>query len=288
MRLINYVRQIEVDLERDDGHAYSFKVTAPKSLHLKKAWQGIGVLYFSTSLELYGESASEKWSSALVISDPRPVEITHSPSGRSELRVVLSRDIPAVGVKTMWQGFLVAPALKLSLGGLRNDISLMLISGRSEVPQVSLESARLAFEQGKTRADIVIRAGHEMHCRGPVSEVRFAQLVLTRRPIHYTGNMRATERLAESTGAGIMTATWKPVVRTFPELVLICRPSTLLEADFDRIALHMEGDTESYPKSILRPFIFGDGRTCRYSLSLIVKKAALRRSHRIDTKVEVT
>jgi len=82
------------------------------------------------------------------------------------------------------------------------------------------------------------------------------------------------ETLGKLKGKGQISAAWKPVGRSFEELVLVFDPSTIcsFEANsmsFDRIPSHLSGGEFMYPGGI-DDYVIGDGIGVRYAIRLTV------------------
>ena len=99
------------------------------------------------------------------------------------------------------------------------------------------------------------------------------------------------ETLGKLKGKGQISAAWKPVGRSFEELVLVFDPSTIcsFEANslsFDRIPSHLSGSEFKHSGSI-DDYAIGDGTGVSHTIRLLLDRG-LRRHSSDEARLAVT
>lgn len=117
------------------------------------------------------------------------------------------------------------------------------------------------------------------------------QVILNRNPGPPVAGRGFDEILSEVRGAGIMSVTWKPVSRTFEDLVLAFYPSTVFSDDLytwglDRVARNL-GAPDQQDGEKRGDYVIGDGIGVNYTLRLRVDRG-LGRHDSDETRLTIT
>jgi hypothetical protein len=271
VQVLNLVREVEVvpDSARDSS---SFNIKAKDGLRIRKAVRGLGVLYFYWSGGVW--SPRPQWNKSLLISRSVPVDIPDSsksnePSVRFEFREKMAC---SGAVSPELGGFLVAPTIKLDVAEGK-DIAAMLISPRPGPASVMLGKSALSIPSEGSGVKVELSSGDELRCEGTLSgNWLSAQLLVTRNSNPPITGLELAEVIGELKQPGRLSATWKPITRSFEELLFVFRPLDVNLEELDELVEHVGAKSESFDEAGAAPFVIGDGPEGSYVLKLVVKR----------------
>jgi hypothetical protein len=169
------------------------------------------------------------------------------------------------------EGYLIAPALRLDIPDGR-DIVLMMFSPRTRPLSISLDKTSLSI-MGET-ASVTLSTGTDgLQCTGTVPSGEFiARIILTRNPGLPVYTQGFEEKLCETKESeASISATWKPVTRSFEDSVIAFHPSKMNMFSLDKVSelLGAPEDDDSFPGS---DFVVGDGGPVNYSVRLVIDR----------------
>ena len=286
MQVLNLVKEVEVEPDSSTaGSSFHFKALG--GLRTRSAVRGLGVLYFYWTGGVW--TPRPQWNKSLLI--PHPISYNEGVSSKTSEPSV-SLNFPdkfscAGAVSPELGGFLVAPTIKLDVAEGK-DIAAMLISPRTSPIRVSLWKTSLSIPADGSGAKVDLSTNGGLACEGTVSSGGLsARLLLTRNSSPAITGLELAEELSELKQPGNITAKWKPVRRSFEELLFVFRPLDVNLGDLDELVEHVGADTETFDEAGPKPFIVGDGPEARYTLKLVVKKH-LRSDSVDETSLAVT
>src|SRR6266516_8055113 len=134
--------------------------------------------------------------------------------------------------------------------------------------------------------------GGEVRCLGTISSSsKVARIILNRNPGLPALGEGFDETLSELRDGGMFSFTWKPVTRTFEELVLAFYPSKMFSDDLyswglDRIASNL-GAPDQKDGEKPSDYVIGDGSEVDYKLRLTIDRG-LGRHGSDETRLTVT
>ena len=255
--------------------------------NLKGAFSGRGLVY--SWIQGVGEDATQNCQ--FVLSNSTPVEDTVKERGQITVEFDPRNKFACAGIVTSTgEGYLIAPALRLDLSKGR-DIALMLLSPPLGPHNMSLEKNVLTIP-GEDATMTLTTGNGELRCLGTFSaRSKEAKVILNRNPRIPVYKAGFNETLGELKGRGKLKAVWKPVGRSFEELVLVFDPSSIcsLRADsmfFDQIPTHLTGP-ESKPSGNKGDYVVGDGIGVSYTIRLLLRRG-LGRHFSDKTRLFVT
>ena len=189
---------------------------------------------------------------------------------------------PCTGIVTSnGEGYMIAPALRLDMGK-GHEIVLMLLSPPVRPCNVSVEKTVLSIPGEEATMTLTAESG-ELRCLGTLSTgSKGARVILNRNPGLPVYKAGFNETLGKFKGPGQISAVWKPVGRSFEELVLVFDPSAIcsFEADslsFDRIPSHLSG-REFKDSGSIGDYVIGDGIGVSYAIRLLLDRGLGRHS----------
>ena len=254
---------------------------------LKGAFRGRGLVYswIQGVDEAFGPNCQFE------LSQPTQAEYTTKGGGKITVEFDPADKFPCTGVVTSnGEGYMIAPALKLDVGKGR-EIVLMLLSPVARPHNVSVEKNVLTIPDGEATVTVTTGNG-EVRCLGSFSaQSKEAKIILNRNPRLPVYRAGYNETLSKLKGRGQMNAVWKPVGRSFEELVLVFDPSTIcsLQANslsFDNMPSLLSG-TESKGTGNKEDYVIGDGIGVSYTIRLLFQRGLGRHSSD-TTRVYVT
>ena len=282
MRLISYVKN-PVDHHLSDGREY-FTVSGIGSL--RGVSKGRGILY---SWIPVSEDAVPN--NQFVLSQMTAAQYSADESGEISIELEAQSRLPCSGIITSTaEGYVISPAFRLDpFRG--QDIVLMLLAPRTSPYKVAVDKNILAIP--KDESEVIVTSGSgEVRCSGVISsQSTRARIILNRNPrlpVYIAG---FNEFLSLITGGGRISASWKPVARSFEEFVLAFYPSRMNPFDtnsagLDKVANYLGvpalGDTRKFGD-----YVVGDGAGVSYTLRLKIDHG-LRRYASDDTRLTVT
>lgn len=289
-QLISYVKS-QVELDQLDGREL-FKIFGTGGL--RRAVCGRGVLYS------WVEGADPPGLSCqFVMTDSTPAVYDGGEPDPVSVAIDASSKFPCSGIITRTlEGFIMAPALKLEPKKGPN-VALLIVSPSDGRHGLSAEKNVLEISNEESKVS-VMTGGGELHCIGTISEhSKVARIILNRNPGLPVYRSGFNETLSSLKGRGEIKATWKPVARTFEELVLAFYPSEMSSwglrsfgfaqvatFSFDRIAANLNAFQDGdLTKST--DYVIGDGPGVNYTLRLVLNHR-LRRHAADETKLTVT
>ena len=222
--------------------------------------------------------------------DDAPVEYA-----LEEDQIVVDSDtlprFPVCGIITSaGEGFILAPSLKLNVNKGKN-IVLMILSPRTSPQRLSVEKNILNIPKEESTMSISSDGG-ELHCLASIpSRSKTARIIINRNPHLPVYRAGFNETLTTLRGRGRINATWRPVSRTFEELVAVFYPSRMMEFNPDSINLEKIAGDLGFPANGSSErsgdFVLGDGPGIEYTLRLRIG-FGLRRSASAQTRFTVS
>lgn len=265
-----------VEHDRPGGHD-SFTVHGVENL--KGASVGRGLVY--SWIQGVGEDATLNCQFALV--SPAPAGYTIKGQGQIVVEFDPRNNFPCAGIVTSnGEGYLIAPAIRLDLSKGRGVV-LMLLSPPTKPHNVSLEKNILTIHGGDATVTLTTGNG-ELRCLGVFSaQSKKAEVILNRNPRLPVYKAGFNETLGKLKGSGQIKTIWKPVSRSFEELVLVFDPSTIcsLRANslsFDRVQSLLSG-TEQKGAENKGDYVIGDGIGVSYTIRLLIHRSVGRHFH---------
>ena len=285
MQVLNLVKEVEV--EPDSTTPGSFHIKAEGGFRTRKAVQGLGVLYFYWAGEAW--TPREHWNKSLYMPKPKHIGTgARLKVGEPGVSVKMADLFPCSGaVSPELGGFLVAPAVKIDVAEGK-DIAAMLISPHPSPTRVSVGKSSLSIPHDGSEVRVELSANGELSCEGAVSASGIsAKLLLTRNSNPPISGLALSEELAEAKEPGNISVRWKPVTRSFEDLLFVFRPLEVQLGDLDELVEHVGASTQSFDETGETPFVVGDGAEGSYTLKLALKRH-LRSVVADETAVTVT
>jgi len=282
MRLISYVKS-PVDHRLSNGRE-NFTVSGIGSL--RGVLEGRGILY--SWIEGVGEAAVP--SCQFVLSQTTPAQYTAIESGEISIELEAQSRFPCSGIITSTgEGYIISPAFKLDpVRG--QDIVLMLLAPRTSPYNVAVQKNVLAITKDESEVIVTSDSG-EVRCSGTISShSKKARIILNRNPRLPVYRAGFNEILSSIRDGGKINASWKPVARSFEELVMALYPSRMGPYDpnsvgLDKVANYLGvpafGDTRKFGD-----YVVGDGAGVNYTLRLMIDHG-LRRHASDETRLTV-
>ncbi len=270
MQVLNLVKEVEVEPDPTTGPP-SFHIKSKGGFRVRKAVKGLGVLYFYWAGGVWAEP---RFSKSLLMPHPTPVDAgVSSKHGEPSVNISIPDKFPCAGaVSPELGGYLVAPTVKLDVAEGK-DIAAMLIAPRNDPARVSLSKTFLSVPTDGSEARIELTANGQLTCEGTLGGgLDSAKLLLTRNSNPPITDLGLVEELVEAKEPGTISASWKPVARSFEELLFIYRPVDVNLGDLDRLVEHVGASTETWDEAGKTPFVVGDGSGASYTLKLVLKK----------------
>ncbi len=273
-------------VERDQSRGHDcFTVSGIGSL--KGVFRGRGLVYswIQGVEEAFGPNCQFE------LSQPTQAEYTTKGEGKITVEFDPANKFPCTGIVTSnGEGYLIAPALRLELAKGR-EIVLMLLSPPTRPHNVSVEKNVLTIPDGEATVTVTTGNG-EVRCQGTFpAQSKEAKVVLNRNPRLPVYRAGFNETVSKLRGRGRMNAVWKPVGRSFEELVLVFDPSSIcsLQANslsFDNMPSLLSG-TESKGTGDKEDYVIGDGIGVSYTIRLLLRRG-LGRHFSDKTRLFVT
>ena len=273
-QLISYVKN-QVEQGQSGGHDW-FTVHDIRSL--KGVSSGRGLVY--SWIQGVDETATSNCQFEL--SQPTPAEYPTIGQGQIIVEFDPKDKFPRTGIVTSnGEGYLIAPALRLDVGKGR-EIVLMLLSPPARPHNVSVEKNVLTIPDGEATVTVTTGNG-EVRCQGTFpTQSKEAKIILNRNPRLPVYRAGFNETVSRLRGHAQMNVVWKPVARSFEELVLVFDPSSIcsLQANslsFDKIQAHLTGPD---PKGAgdKGDYVTGDGIGVSYTIRLLLHRGLGRHS----------
>lgn len=224
-----------------------------------------------------------------LLEQPTLTEASIDRSGGTSVGLDAQSSFPCSGfIASTGEGYIIGPAFRLQpVKG--QDVILMFLAPRTKPYNVSIEKTILAAP-GEAAEVIVTAQEGEIRCTGSISRrAKEARLILNRNLRSPVNKIGFDETLSCIKGEGQITGNWKPVARSFGELVVAFYSSRVLSDDFswglDRIVNKLGGpdlaETEPFD------YVIGDGAEVDYALRLTIDRG-LGRHDTDEARVTVT
>lgn len=276
MRLISYARN-RIDSVTVSGRQY---LAVQGLSSMKAAFKGSGILYS----QIQRHTEDTRFRCQFLLKETTQAEYSIDDSGRISIELDDQSRLPCSGfVASTGEGYIVGPAFKLEpLNG--PGIVLMFLAPRTAPYSVSIDKTVLSIPNDESVVTVASEGG-EIRCVGTISsQAKGARIILNRTPGPSVFKTGFDETLSQINGEGQIRANWKPVARSFEELVVAFDPWKMLSGDIysfglDRILSNIgaldPGETEH-----LNDYVLGDGSEVIYALRLAVDRGLGK--HRTD------
>lgn len=224
-----------------------------------------------------------------LLEQPTQTEASIDSSGGASVGLDAQSSFPCSGfIASTGEGYIVGPAFRLE-PNRGQDVILMFLAPRTKPYNVSVEKTILAIP-GDAAEVIVTAEEGEIRCTGTVSSrAKEARLVLNRNLRSPVSKIGFDETLSCIKGEGQITANWKPVARSFGELVVAFYSSRVLSDDFswglDRIVNKL--GSPDLAETAPLDYVIGDGIGVDYTLRLTIDRG-LGRHDTDEARVVVT
>lgn len=253
---------------------------------LKEASKGTGILY--SQIQRYAEDT--RFRCQLLLKQPSQAECSIDDSGRISIELDAQSRLPCSGfVASTGEGYIVGPAFKLEpLTG--PGVVLMLLAPRTAPYSVSVEKTVLSIPNDESAVTVTSEGG-EIRCIGTISsKAKGARIILNRTLGPSVFKTGFDETLSQIKGGGQIRADWRPVARSFQELVVAFDPWKMLSGDIysyslDRILSDL-GALDRRETEHLNDLVLGDGSGVNYTLRLAIDRG-LGKHHTDEAKVTV-
>ncbi len=234
---------------------------------LRGVFKGLGLLYFYIT-----GSKTPGFRSEFVLLQNTPTDYSMIEPQVATLGIDTSVRVPCSGIITPSRigAFIIAPALKLDVPEGR-DVALMLVSPPTAPHEVSIDKTTLDILGEE--ATVTLSTGNgELRCLGSVSghAVKAAKLVLNRNPglpVYPTGGF--DETLCELNSPGEMSATWKPIARSFEEFLIVFHPSKI--DSFEEVSEYLGAPEDDFTGT-MKNYVVGDGVGVNYTVRLVLDR----------------
>lgn len=255
---------------------------------LKSAFQGRGIIF--TRMQRFQEAEVRVYAD-FEMSQASPLTYVADESGSITFEREPQFRFPCSGIITSTgEGYAIGPSFQLDpVKG--QSIVLMFLSPRTAEYNIAVEKSVLAISKEQSQTAVTALRG-EVRCLGTISNSsKVARIVLNRNPGPPVEGGGFDEILSELRGGGMMSVTWKPISRTFEELLLAFNPSTVFSDDLyswglDRIAKNL-GAPDRLEVEKRDDYVIGDGIGVNYTLRLRVDRG-LGRHDSDETRLSVT
>ena len=114
-----------------------------------------------------------------------------------------------------------------------------------------------------------------------------ATLLVTRNSSPPMVSPEMSEKVAEVREAGAISGTWKPVMRSFEDVLLVFHPASIGAGDLDELVNHVTGEELFDLEPGSAPLVIGGGIGAVYHLKLVLKRR-LRGDVSDETTLTVT
>ncbi len=282
MRVISLAKGVYATPTGEDP--CSFRIVAEAGLNVRSITQGLGILYFNW--EPGGKYPRPTHS--LFMPSPQPAGATVPIGGLSGFDVSISNKFPCTGaLSPVGFGFVSAPTVKLDIAEGK-DTAVMFISPRKEDFEIAPAKTSLSIPSDGSEASVVLRSDGELRCEGTVSSgFTSAMLLLTRNSSPPMVNPGIGDKIAEVREAGAISGTWKPVMRSFEDALLVFHPASIGVGDLDELVNHVTGKDLFDIEEGSPPVVIGEGIGAVYHLKLVLKRH-LRRDVSDETTLTLT
>lgn len=245
--------------------------------NLKGVFRGRGLVYSW----IQGVDEAARSNCQFELSQPTRAEYSNE-QGKITVEFDPIDKFPCTGIVTSnGEGYMIAPALKLELGKGR-EIVLMLLSPSVRPHNISVEKTVLAIPGAEAMMTLTAESG-ELRCLGTLSTgSKGGRVILNRNPRLPVYRAGFNEILGKLNGPGQISAVWRPIGRSFEELVLVFDPSTIcsFEANslsFDMIPSHLSR-REFKDSGSIDDYVIGDGIGVSYTIRLLSNRGLGRHS----------
>ncbi len=272
-----------VELGRSDGRD---RLTVYGIGSLKGAFRGRGLVYSW----IQGVDEAARSDCQFELTQRTRAEYT-TEQGQITAEFDPTDKFPCTGIVTSnGEGYMIAPAFELDAGKGRETV-LMLLSPPAKPHNVSVEKTVLAIPGEEATMTLTAESG-ELRCLGTFSATsKGARVILNRNPGLPVYKAGFNETIGKVKGRGRISAVWKPVGRSFEELVLVFDPSTICSfaansLSFDRITSYLSGG-EFKDSGSIDDYVIGDGIGVSYTIRLLLDRG-LRRHSSDEARLAVT
>jgi hypothetical protein len=219
MHLISYLKT-PIGYLQSNGREY---VTVEGVGRMKEAFKGMGILYCS----MQGNSSQEILNCQFDLQQITPAKYINDEAGKISLELEAQPRSPCSGIRTSTgEGYVISPAFKLDQTRGPN-IVLMTLAPRTTPYNLTVEKSALTISKDEVEATVTSDGG-ELHCIGTISgQTKTAHLILNRNPELPVYPSGFNQTLSEIKGQGQISAIWKPVARSFEELIFAFYPSNI-------------------------------------------------------------
>ena len=285
MRLVSYVKN-PIGYHASDGREH---ITVDAVGRLKAAFKGRGILY--SWIQGVGRYAA--LNCQFDLQQMTQAEYFSDEPGRISVELDAQSRSPCSGIRTSTgEGYVIGPAFRLDpIEG--RDIVLLILAPRTSPYNVEVEKSVLVISKDESEATVTSDGG-ELRCSGAISgQTRTAQIVLIRNPELPVYKEGFDQILSELRGQGQISATWRPVARSFEELVFAFCPSNigsnildLGPVNLDAIANYLGAPGFGDPGEF-DDYVIGDGSGVNYKLRLRIDRG-LGRHDTDETRLTLT
>ena len=268
MRLISYASN-PIDRYAVNGREY---LTVRGVGGLKAAFKGMGILY--SQIQRFTKDI--RFRCQFLLNQPSQAECSMDDSGKISIELDAQSRLPCSGfVTSTGEGYIFGPAFKLEpLTG--PGVVLMLLAPRTTPYSVSVEKTVLSIPNDESVVTVTSEGG-EIRCSGTISDhAKTARIILNRTPGLSVFKKGFDETLSQIKGEGQIRAGWKPVARSFEELVVAFDPWKMFSDDgysfgMDKILSNLGAPDPGETKH-LNDYVLGDGSGVVYTLRLTVDR----------------
>jgi hypothetical protein len=284
MHLISYLKT-PIGYVQSDGREY---ITVEGVGRLKEAFKGRGIL--STSLQSRGRNPI--LNRQFDLQQMTPAKYSRDESGGISVELEAQFKSPCCGIRiSTGEGYIISPAFRLDPTEGQN-ITLMILAPRSSPYNVAVEKSVLAISKDESEVTVTSDGG-ELRCAGTISDqTKTARIVLNRKPELPVYRAQLDQTLSELKGQGPISAIWRPVARSFEQLVFAYYPWKMGSnglmpgtVNLDPITNHL-GAPEIGDPDEFDDFVIGDGPGVNYTLTLRIDRG-LERHDSDETRVTV-
>ena len=284
MHLISYVKT-PIGYVQSDGREY---ITVEGFGRLKEAFKGRGILYTS----LQGRGRNPILNCQFELQQMTPAEYFSDESSRISLELEGHFKSPCSGIRiSTGEGYAISPAFRLDAIEGQN-IVLMILAPRTSPYNVAVEKSALVISKDESEVTVTSDGG-ELRCEGTISgQTKEARIVLNRKPELPVYRAQLDQTLSVLKGQGQISAVWRPVARSFEQLVFAFYPwkmgsNALMPGtvNLDSITNYLGAPGIGDPGEF-DDFVIGDGPEVSYTLSLRIDRG-LERHDSDETRLTV-